>query len=105
MRAEVRDTLLKTAALLAPDGAWGKHAYARTDCGGVSFPSSPNARCWCLVGALTRCAPDVATQIHAEQALERLLGIPAHSSLERWNDRFWRRKSDVLKALREAANG
>ena len=40
--------------VLSPPGAWTQGAYARTAGGHSTTASSPEARCWCLAGAIDR---------------------------------------------------
>ena len=44
--------------LLATPDRWTKGYWARTENGAETSPRDPNAVCWCLSGAVTKCYED-----------------------------------------------
>lgn len=48
---------MKILELLEPPENWTKCALARSSTGASVEPMDPNAKCWCLVGAIMYCYP------------------------------------------------
>lgn len=91
----VADYLDAAAELLSKPGAWTQGAYARIAPGGPTVgPGSPEARCWCLAGALGA----VDATHRAWIAFDKYVG-----GIVTFNDRLGRSQGEVVQALREAA--
>lgn len=48
----LRERLIAARARIAPPEHWTKGVFARTKEGVLTYPASPEAACWCLVGTL-----------------------------------------------------
>lgn len=92
------DILDQAADLIEPEGAWTQGWFAR-DRHGHKVPTwSPDAVCWCAIGAILRAAnlPSVAGA--ARSHIFSLVGpIPD------FNDAPERTQAEVVAKLREAA--
>lgn len=62
-------TLRAVHELLSDPRKWTRGALARTAEGTETYPRSPNAVAWCLIGALEACAPDLVSYWAARSAL------------------------------------
>lgn len=110
------DVLAKAADLIEPEGAWTQFVGAwiepirrpedmpLTEEGdpseGLSY-RSPDARCFCLDGAIWRVASGESPVARA--AYERVRKLVDEEPFE-WNDRPERTQAEVVKALRDAAD-
>lgn len=95
------EVLDKAADLIEPEGAWCQHVIAKK--GGRVFkdggvPGWREADCFCVSGALLFAGEGEDRE--ARRRLTRLIGQePIY-----WNDAPNRTQSEVVKALRDAAN-
>lgn len=100
----VSEVLSKAAALIEPEGAWGRNNYASDTRGEVVVACSPRAVCWCASGAIVRATgSDDAFNPLAMQARLALRDILGEGSIPAWNDARGRTQAEVVSALREAA--
>lgn len=95
--SDVSDILRKAADLIEPEGCWTQGAYAKTARGRGIGPCEPAAVCWCAEGAITASGGN----LHSRSAVTRYLNI---DDLSVWNDRSGRTQTEVVQALRFAAN-
>lgn len=78
---------MKIKELLANPRAWTKGVLARDSYGVGIAPRRPDAKCWCLMGALIRCY-DVDSERH--EALQKMMNLVFSRSgmtLTQFNDR------------------
>lgn len=93
------DVLERAADKLTPDGAWTQGDWAKNAEGESVEPTSPDATCWCVRGALAAASGDeYGIYGPASEYVERLVQLPVH-----WNDTPGRTQSEVVAKLREAA--
>lgn len=107
------ELLLKAADLIEPEGRWTAGALAKTRAGNPIGFDLPNAYCFCALGAIQRIA-------RYEHKIERDFGFTVMAagdfvhhiietafeddrSLVSWNDDPQRKQSEVVAALRQAA--
>jgi hypothetical protein len=95
--------LLAVRDLLAERERWTQHLAARDANGECVVPTSPSAKCWCLLGAIDRCAPKPDVNAATGDLLRSFL--PGGVIVE-WNDHERRTHAEVLgfidRALRYA---
>lgn len=100
---EVRAVLLRAAEIVEKPGAWTQGAYAKTAEGLVTSSQSPDATCWCMVGAVMRaCDGDAKLESGCWYAI---LGVLGSGCVPDFNDAPGRTASEVAAKLREAAGG
>jgi hypothetical protein len=61
---------MKVRELLSAPEAWTKGYYANDKDGGMVYPESEEAVCWCLSGAINRCYSGLSDRRFAEAKLE-----------------------------------
>jgi hypothetical protein len=93
----VADALDSTAALIQL--GWCQGASAMTIKGEPCSPDDPDARAWCLSGAMHIASMDVRTRYWARRLLTEITGL----SVENWNDEPLRTIEEVLVALGQAS--
>ena len=96
--------------ILKPRGAWTKGGLAYDEDHRPVITSSPNATCWCALGALDRAQYNLMPKFGQEytwglaisvtKILEDSLG---NTALEMWNDKSSRRKKHVIDLFTRAA--
>lgn len=57
--SEVKETLTKARDLIADPKRWTHHALARDSVFRKTVPNSPDATCWCALGAIWKATGDV----------------------------------------------
>jgi hypothetical protein len=87
---EIRDVLLKAAALVEPEGAWTQGTFRD---GGAR----------CMVGAINDCAGEMTNAEYRELSLTVAEAVGCES-LTMWNDAAGRTQAEVVAALRKAAD-
>ena len=92
-------TLEATKAIIADPGKWTREAMARDRRGDEVKPEDPEARCFCMVGALRRAAK---TNTDFELGIRALRVACKGQSIFTFNDSHGHRA--VLKALNRAIN-
>lgn len=109
MSHPAKDCLKNVRVLLTPPSAWQKCCYATSAEGFDVAPESPDAVCFCLVGAIRRVCPSAdftVLQCLMETASKSLGLLPAPPdgwtlpfTITRWNDAPSRTHEQVLKTL------
>jgi hypothetical protein len=111
---DVAGILDRAADLIEPEGMWTRQSYARDAKGREISPESPEATCFCMMGAISRVASNHA-DLHAALALvgEGLPPSPKYNAhiggadyvaaIARFNDAPERTQAEVVAKLREAA--
>jgi hypothetical protein len=101
----VADVLDRAADLIEPEGAWTQGDIARTAQGQATRPESPDAVCWCAMGALMKV--DGGYPYKAIEAVEAIIrkprGLPPLRRLAWFNDNKRRTQAEVVAKIREAA--
>jgi hypothetical protein len=93
---------MKPSELLADPKFWTKGAYARDNKGQTCDVRSPEAVCWCMVGAAMRCY-GAAYQTAIERLYARAFSVwQYYCSFTVWQDRPARTHAEVLAFLKEA---
>ena len=82
------------------ESGWTQHALARTVEGNRCNPESPQAVCWCLVGAIDVVSIGKLGAGHQNHFLN-YLGLDG--LISSWNDQLNRSQEDVVKLLRDTA--
>jgi hypothetical protein len=93
---------MKAYELLSDSSKWTKGAGARDNDGIRCSPASPDAVCWCLFGAITRCY-DNPFQIAA--MVEKLISETyneGYYKAESFNDAPDTTYNDIISLLKEA---
>lgn len=88
---------MKAHELLSSPEKWTKGALAKDADGNTVSACHPKATCFCVLGAVEKCYPDLNKQIQALNLLEYTLG----ERISRWNDRDSVTHSDVHNLLKE----
>lgn len=96
----VADVLSAAADLIAPEGAWTQRVLARHRNGNPIGPHTPNAACWCSIGALDRSSGSYCDYVSALRALQKAVG---KEDVAAWNDHPERTQAQVVAAFRKAA--
>lgn len=100
----VADVLDAAADLLEKPGAWTTEACARSEEGQRIEWDSPDAVCFCALGAIFRESMLLQTQaLDADDHFGRYLGGKNWQTISRFNDAPGRTQSEVVAALRAAA--
>jgi hypothetical protein len=94
------EVLSKAADLIEPVGAWTQGASYRDMFGAPLDGGEPDVACRCTVGAVNEvCDWSLGAAAPAFGFLDRRLG----ADTARWNDAPGRTQTEVVKALRDAA--
>lgn len=89
---------MKAWELLSKKSCWTQRAYARKSDGESCRSEDRDAVCWCMSGALRRCAMDDGYTDGSKLArLMEKIGVP----LSIWNDNPNRTHEEVVAALKE----
>lgn len=91
---------MKMHELLADPSSWTKHNFAK-DAEGRCVPSlSPDAVCWCLMGAAYRCYSDYDSGDCSRtlDVLHKLASVVG--SITQYNDAPHRQHSEIIDLLR-----
>ena len=64
---------MKVKELLADESKWTRSVLARNRGGYACSPTDPTATCFCLLGAIDRCYPDLAKSDLAIIKLQRAI--------------------------------
>lgn len=72
------------AELLAVPERWTRNVSARNANGVPVCPTSPDAVCWCVAGAITRVYSDIEARLAARR---RLATVEPSLDMAQWNDR------------------
>ena len=102
MTLTVPEVLRKAADLIEPEGAWTQGEMGRDHTGERVSCRSDAAVKFCALGAISR-AGDGALEDEAAQILRDVVK-PRRNDIARWNDAPGRQQSEVVAALREAAD-
>ncbi len=105
MTLTVSDVLEKAAELIEPEGRWTQNAFARDRSGQTVSWGDPMAVCWCARGAIARAA-DGQDTMRAYRVLRSILPEVSRRSVDpvaNWQDAHDRQQSEVVAALRAAA--
>lgn len=98
--------ILKTARQLLAEKGWTQFSYARDANSNMCDPTSPNAACYCSLGALQAAArvPEHECRTpELEEALTLLYsGLPSHESVVHFNDSVLRKREEVLELFSKA---
>ena len=84
---------MKVGELLADPAHWTKHAMARDAFGTVIRINSPNATCWCLLGAIRHCyksLPDI------DSICDRIYAELPRSGITSFNDNSETTHADII---------
>lgn len=108
--------ILRRAATLV-DAGWTRGVEARDGYGNACLVYSPDAKCWCALGALERASIELhelrIIKIRACAALHSAVGFSftetrgaraLYWDISQWNDQAERKKDEVIAALNKAAN-
>ena len=95
----IPEVLTAAADLLEREGAWCQGWVAKTERGNRTAAISPDAVCWCMVGAIIRAVgADNALAADTVRHVARTVG-----DIFRFNDKSRRTQTEVDSALRNAA--
>lgn len=98
------EVLRKAADRVEPEGRWTQGAAARTANGSGVCWDNQTAVCWCTVGAFTLEADqDDALDTSVRGYIKRAIGMNEFGHISLWNDQPSRTQSEVVAALRKAA--
>ena len=67
-------------------------------------PTSPKATCWCGIGALHSVSDPGRAPVAAFSYLKQAIGFSVMDSFSDWNDDPDRTQTEVVEALRRAAD-
>lgn len=85
---------------------WTQGVMARDACGERVAPCDPEARCWCLEGALKYVLDMNTTEYVAyREVCGKLRRTVRWTELFLWNDAPGRKKEEVLSALDDVIHG
>lgn len=97
------DALHSLKALLAEPHSWTKMALARNAARISVPPTSNDAICWCLTGAMMKVSSGGETQLSLSRlissGISNIVAPYAYRGIEPWNDTFARGHSDVVKLI------
>ena len=104
MTLTVSDVLEKAAELIEPEGVWCQGRYA-ADKDGLAVPETdPRACRWCAAGAISRVSHEMGDSFRAwSDTVEFLAQFVGFLTTTDWNDVDGRQQSEVVAALRAAA--
>lgn len=92
---------MKVHELLNAENRWTQRQLARTGSGVKVHYSSPDASCWCLMGAVCKCYP-------VDSERRRVMDLIDECTLKRfdvgfvtWNDDPQTTYADVFKLVKE----
>ncbi len=89
---------MKVKELLADPERWTIGTFARDEAGLDVNSNAPNARCWCLMGAVYHCYSSYAERVRVmrklEDDIEKQFGL---SNIPDFNDTASHEEMDVLE--------
>lgn len=90
--------------LLSDPERWTKGAWALNQAGAEVNAISSDAKCWCLVGAISRCyrTDDEQQPIRDASAKVKALILDRHATIVDFNDSPKTTHADILAVLDEA---
>lgn len=97
------DVLRAAADRISKPGAWTQRAPARMADGNLCYPTHPEARAWCAIGAIYVVTPDGFLRRDAQAMAECLVPRVDHD-LAKYNDAKGRKAATVARLLRKAAD-
>lgn len=102
--AAAKEVLRKAVVLLRPPEAWTQGRAARDASLQSVAPESPDAVCWCALGAVQAISPGSgeATRLRT-RAYWLLGGVIGSRALVNWNDAPERTHAEVIQAFEKAA--
>ena len=92
---------MKIYELLSKRNAWTQNNYAKNTKRRPVMPNDPDACCWCILGALSKCYPDIEENKRVADRLYNHPTIRKAKGLVAWNDSPSRRKSHILALCKE----
>lgn len=98
--AEARAALKQAACLLREKG-WTQNEYARDGEGRPCDPNSPEAVCFCALGAIRRSTLDRRAMRKAIDLIKKASKHP--NGIDVWNDETGRTADEVIDLLEELA--
>lgn len=103
----VADVLSEAADLIEPEGAWTQGASARDLHGQSTETLGDQARCFCVIGAISKISGKTTWYKSSPQGFFDSL-VPEHWNNDLcaaavWNDATERTQAEVVAKLREAA--
>ena len=99
----VADVLETAACILSDPKAWTRGALALDADGDEVGPISPEATCFCTVGAIARAIGDNSNFGLRSDAHNKLRTLLPTFYISEWNDAPYRTHDEVVAKLREAA--
>lgn len=96
------------AAKIEPEGAWTQHWYWKAP-GGLggrdSGPISPDANCFCMIGAVAAVCGETPGEVHSfGHPICKLIKLVTGLDPASFNDNSNRTQAEVVTALRKAAD-
>ena len=87
---------MKAYELLSSEDKWTKGYMARDSKGRRVTPNSPEATCWCVLGAISKCYEESSTL----DIVDKLSEIIEYREIGVWNDfSTYKKVIDLLKSL------
>ena len=87
---------MKVYELLDRPEKWTTQADAKNESGKAVRFDDPNARCWCILGALAKCH-GLHESFQIQYMIKRIVG----GHISSWNDAPERTYEDVIKLCKE----
>jgi hypothetical protein len=101
-----KDVLIATKALLHSPAQWTQEAFARNKNGEVISANSPDATCWCLLGAMDKVLRDNNARPAVAEAERIVRNVIRERTGNYWidgfNDSEFTTHADVLALLDKA---
>lgn len=94
------EILKEARELIAKEGGWGQGTYARSADGEVSYPTNPDAVCFCTWGALI--AVDARQELHRPDGVQPALDNVTGGNFVAFNDAPGRTQAEVVAKFDEA---
>ncbi len=94
---------MKIHQLLSTPDKWTQRAFAKTETGEITGSLAPEAKCWCLVGAIAKCYDDQSSNgFEMRTAVTRSLMMAAGNpeNIVKWNDDPSRTHAEVLELVK-----
>ena len=99
----VAEALERAADLIEPEGKWTQGRPARGKDGAFVDARSPQAVCWCAIGAVDAAVASATFYFTALKARDALRFAIGSGFIVDWNDAPERTQTEVVAKLREAA--